>query len=212
MSDNNNDENNNGTDAKKTLSLSGAGLSKGTVKQNFSHGRSKSVVVETRKRKIVMPGDKPVAVAVPVAPAPAAPASTPVQAKAPVTQARAPIAPASPRRPKPRPIQIQGGLSKNEMAARTRALALANARQEEDRIKAEADAKKQADLTHAVKRTTKRLDAAKKKKINATKIKTKQKRVKKRLLHLPRLLLLILTRLKNQHATIQIKRLIKQKN
>lgn len=135
MSDNNNDENNSGTEAKKTLSLSGAGLSKGTVKQNFSHGRSKSVVVETRKRKIVMPGEKP---AEPIAaPKPA----TPAVAKPAARPALAPDKPA----PK-RPIQIQGGLSKNEMAARTRALAEANARQAEDKIKAEAEAKKHADL------------------------------------------------------------------
>jgi translation initiation factor IF-2 len=31
----------------------------GTVRQNMSHGRSKQVVVETKKRKITMPGDKP---------------------------------------------------------------------------------------------------------------------------------------------------------
>lgn len=128
MSDNNNDENNSSTEAKKTLSLPSAGLSKGTVKQNFSHGRSKSVVVETRKRRIVMPGDKPAAPAV-VKPTPTAPTAAPVAPK-----------------PRPKPIQIQGGLSKNEMAARTRALAEANARQEDDRIKSEADAKKQADL------------------------------------------------------------------
>lgn len=127
MSDNNNDKNNSSTETKKTLSLSGAGLSKGTVKQSFSHGRSKSVVVETRKRRITMPGDKPAA---PVtAPKPAAAAPTYVKPK-----------------PALKPAPIQGGLSKNEMAARTRALAEANARQEEDRIKAEADAKKQADL------------------------------------------------------------------
>mgnify|MGYP000925275920 FL=1 len=33
----------------------------GTVKQSFSHGRSKQVVVETKKKRVVVvtPGDKP---------------------------------------------------------------------------------------------------------------------------------------------------------
>jgi translation initiation factor IF-2 len=41
---------------KRTLSLK---PSTGTVRQSFSHGRSNSVVVEKRKRRIVMPGDSP---------------------------------------------------------------------------------------------------------------------------------------------------------
>ena len=40
----------------KTLGLKGGGLSHGTVRQKFSHGRTKSVVVETRKRRITKPG------------------------------------------------------------------------------------------------------------------------------------------------------------
>ncbi|MCP4185830.1 MAG: hypothetical protein GY761_21420, partial [Hyphomicrobiales bacterium] len=42
---------------KKTLTLKNSGVSQGTVRQNFSHGRSKSVVVETRKRRITLPGE-----------------------------------------------------------------------------------------------------------------------------------------------------------
>ena len=41
---------------KKTLTLKRPGLEQGTVRQNFSHGRTKSVVVET-KRKFVKPGE-----------------------------------------------------------------------------------------------------------------------------------------------------------
>ncbi|MFK7901670.1 MAG: translation initiation factor IF-2 [Nitratireductor sp.] len=130
MSDNNNDENNNGTEPKKTLSLSGAGLNKGTVKQSFAHGRSKSVVVETRKKRFSKPGEKPAPSAAPAAPAAATPA---------------PAAPAVPA-PKPTPAPVQGGLSKNEMAARQRALEEANSRQAEDQAKAAAEAAKQADL------------------------------------------------------------------
>jgi translation initiation factor IF-2 len=52
--------------AKRTLSLK---PSSGTVRQSFSHGRSNSVVVEKRKRRIVMPGDAPAAPAAPAEPA-----------------------------------------------------------------------------------------------------------------------------------------------
>ncbi|MEO0384707.1 MAG: translation initiation factor IF-2 [Pseudomonadota bacterium] len=43
-----------GASGKRTLSLK---PSSGTVRQSFSHGRSNSVVVEKRKRRIVMPGE-----------------------------------------------------------------------------------------------------------------------------------------------------------
>ena len=43
---------------KKTLTLKRPGIEQSTVRQNFSHGRTKSVVVET-KRKFVKPGEKP---------------------------------------------------------------------------------------------------------------------------------------------------------
>ncbi len=41
---------------KRTISLRG-GPTQGTVRQKFSHGRSNAVVVETKKRRIVRPGD-----------------------------------------------------------------------------------------------------------------------------------------------------------
>ncbi|MEM1288744.1 MAG: translation initiation factor IF-2 [Pseudomonadota bacterium] len=45
-----------GNAGKRTLSLKPA---TGTVRQSFSHGRSNSVVVEKRKRRIVVPGSEP---------------------------------------------------------------------------------------------------------------------------------------------------------
>ena len=65
---------------KKTLTLKRPGVEQSTVRQNFSHGRTKSVVVET-KRKFVKPGEKSEAASV-FAPKPA---PAPVPAK-PVTQ------------------------------------------------------------------------------------------------------------------------------
>ncbi|MGO4836710.1 translation initiation factor IF-2 associated domain-containing protein, partial [Rhizobiaceae sp. 2RAB30] len=43
---------------KKTLTLKRPGIEQGTVRQSFSHGRSKAVVVETKKRKFSMPGER----------------------------------------------------------------------------------------------------------------------------------------------------------
>ena len=53
---NNNNSNGNGPSEKKTLSL-GKSVGQGTVRQSFSHGRSKPVVVEKRKRRFTAPGE-----------------------------------------------------------------------------------------------------------------------------------------------------------
>ncbi len=42
------------SDGKKPLGLGGAPRS-GQVKQSFSHGRTKSVVVETKRKRVVVP-------------------------------------------------------------------------------------------------------------------------------------------------------------
>ena len=73
------DDNNNGRNSAPpggrqplTLKPRGAGsVSAGTVKQSFSHGRTKNVVVETKSRKRVVPGP-----AAPVTGANGAPAPT----------------------------------------------------------------------------------------------------------------------------------------
>src|SRR5690349_14675349 len=73
---------------KKTLTLKRPGVEQSTVRQNFSHGRTKSVVVET-KRKFVKPGEKAEAPSVfAPKPAPAAPAK-PVAQEAPKAAAPA---------------------------------------------------------------------------------------------------------------------------
>lgn len=56
MSDMESDDKKSGGPAR-TLSLKGGG-GKGVVRQNLSHGRSKQVVVETRKRKFLTPAEK----------------------------------------------------------------------------------------------------------------------------------------------------------
>ena len=46
-----------GSDGKggKTLGLRGGGTEKSHVRQSFSHGRSKSVVVETKRKRVIVP-------------------------------------------------------------------------------------------------------------------------------------------------------------
>ncbi|WP_373354869.1 translation initiation factor IF-2 [Pseudoroseicyclus sp. CXY001] len=43
------------TDGKKPLGLRGSGSRPGNVKQSFSHGRTKNVVVETKRKRVVVP-------------------------------------------------------------------------------------------------------------------------------------------------------------
>ncbi|WCS23391.1 translation initiation factor IF-2 [Methylobacterium sp. NMS14P] len=97
----------------------------GTVRQSFSHGRSKQVVVETVKRRVI-------------GAAPAAPAREPAPAPRPAA--------AAPTAPPPRPAQraasgvVLRTLSEQESAARAAALADAQRREAEARQKAEAEA------------------------------------------------------------------------
>jgi translation initiation factor IF-2 len=78
------DDNTLTVNTKKTLSLKPAGVTQGIVRQNFSHGRTKQVVVETKKRKFSMPGDRPEPAPAPVlAPRPPQPAPAPAPTAAP---------------------------------------------------------------------------------------------------------------------------------
>ena len=135
------DDNTLSVNPKKTLTLKRPGLETGTVRQNFSHGRTKSVVVETKKRKFSMPGDKPEPVAASVfSPKPQPVAPTPVvAAPAPVVVQEAP-------KPQP-PVAERSGmvlkeLSAGELEARRRALQGSHARESEDRQRALDEAKR----------------------------------------------------------------------
>jgi len=123
---------------KKTLTLKRPGIEQSTVRQNFSHGRTKSVVVET-KRKFVKPGDKPEPVAVQEA---FKPRPAPVQSAPPVQPQPQPrVEP--PRPPQPdRSGLVLNDLSRGEMEARRRALEGATAREMEDRQRANEIAKR----------------------------------------------------------------------
>jgi translation initiation factor IF-2 len=128
---------------KKTLTLKRPGLEQGTVRQNFSHGRTKSVVVETKKRKFSLPGDKPEPAAPSVfTPKPAAQAAPAVQ--------EAPKA--APPPPPERSGMVLNELSRGEMEARRKALEGSKAREVEDRQRAAEDAKRRADEEERRKR------------------------------------------------------------
>ncbi|MFN3509396.1 MAG: translation initiation factor IF-2 [Allorhizobium sp.] len=144
---------------KKTLTLKPSGMSQGTVRQDMGRGRTKSVVVETVKRRTTRPLDeKPITpIAAPAARAPeaAAPAPqaprTPAQPSAPATRVHQPVPqqqrPQPPRQPERPRGAVLHDLSAGEMEARRRALMEAQAREveeakqraiDEERRKAEA--------------------------------------------------------------------------
>ena len=100
------------SDGKKPLGISRPG----SVKQSFSHGRTKSVVVETKRKRVVVP--KPAAAAKPTG--------------------------AAPVRPGGDPSKRPAGISDVEMARRMKALQAAKAREAEDAAKREADEKARA--------------------------------------------------------------------
>ena len=121
----------------------------GHVRQSFSHGRSKPVVVEKRKKRtIASPAggtDETVAETVAAAATPAAARQTVQPA------ARGTAAVTQPVR-KPGPAAPARNLSDDERDARVKALSAARAREAEDRIRAEEDNKRRALLDAQLKR------------------------------------------------------------
>ncbi|MCS0502446.1 translation initiation factor IF-2 [Ancylobacter mangrovi] len=138
----------------KTLTLKRP-VEQGVVRQSFSHGRSKSVVVEKVKRRVVGPGDKPEAHAAPSsAPAsaqPAAPAPRPASGPSgrPLRTQPSPHANLSSPRPAPQGPRPGGvvlrSLTEEEARARTAALQDARIREAEERKRAEEEARRRAE-------------------------------------------------------------------
>ena len=106
-------------DGKKTLGVRGGGPRSGNVKQSFSHGRTKNVVVETKRKRVV----------VPKAGAGAAGKGTGSGSGSNAAAAAA----ANARRP--------GGISEAEMERRLKALQAAKAREVEEAAQREAEEK-----------------------------------------------------------------------
>ncbi|MCQ2005846.1 translation initiation factor IF-2 [Rhizobium sp. NRK18] len=154
---------------KKTLTLKPSGVSQGTVRQDMGRGRTKAVVVETRKRRIARPEDeKPVAA--PAAPAAAAPraaeAPQPRPPQPSVTQRynRPQGGPQQTRPPAPRPGNAPAGksLSAGEMEARRRALVEAQARDVEEAKQRAEDEKRrrEEEVRRAAERAAAEREAA----------------------------------------------------
>lgn len=146
MTDNNDDKTGSAA-GKKTLTLKPHGVSQGTVRQDMGRGRTKAVVVETKKRPFHRPKDER-----PITPVAAAPAARPVEQR--------PAQPQPSGRPAPQPQQhstrqeanqanrprvgvVLNQLSAGEIDARRRALAEAQIRDAEEAvIRAENEARR----------------------------------------------------------------------
>ena len=108
----------------KTLSLKRT-VDSGQVRQNFSHGRTKSVQVERKRKRMVAPGNA-------AAPSSATPSATePVETKAPKVKEQT-------------SENSLGGLSRQEQAARQAAVAEAKVRAAEEAIREKEEAEKRA--------------------------------------------------------------------
>ena len=123
MSDENENGRNNpgapGGRAPLTLKPRAGAVSSGTVKQSFSHGRSKTVVVETKRRRVDGP------------PVPAATGARPVfEAPKPRAPEPAPQAPRPAPAPSPSSSTANLNLSAEELRARQRVLEAAREQQE----------------------------------------------------------------------------------
>jgi translation initiation factor IF-2 len=110
----------------------------GVVRQSFSHGRTKPVVVEKVKRRVLGPAETKEA-AQPAAPE-RAPSAPPVSARAAQRQATAAAAAST----KPSGVVLRT-LTQEEQSARAHALADARLREAEERKIAEEDARRRAD-------------------------------------------------------------------
>ncbi|HEY1504922.1 MAG TPA: translation initiation factor IF-2 [Stellaceae bacterium] len=153
---------------KRPLSLGRTGgklelrkpIETGQVRQSFPHGRTKTVQVEVRKKRVVGPGEKP-------AEMPAAAA-----AAAPATAKPTTVAPAR------RPVVLPQGLTEEERAHRVRALkgAIADA---ETRRQADADREREEAARRAAEEAH-RLDEESKRKAVEEDSKRKTEEVDKR--------------------------------
>ncbi|MBC2857593.1 translation initiation factor IF-2 [Stappia sp. 28M-7] len=120
---------------RKTLGLKRSGVEQGTVRQSFSHGRTKAVVVEKKKRRVVLPGEggKPeVEVEAPRA-------AAPQQRRPDIEPQQVPRRRAEPAPQRPRGGNILRTLTEDEAAARQQALIEAQRRDAEDRKRREEE-------------------------------------------------------------------------
>ncbi|MBU2992270.1 translation initiation factor IF-2 [Octadecabacter sp. 1_MG-2023] len=135
------------SDGKKPLGIARPG----SVKQSFSHGRTKSVVVETKRKRVVVP--KP-------------------GASKPAGSGSAPLGGDPSKRP--------AGISDVEMERRMKALQAAKAREVEDAAKREADEKARAEERERRRAEIEAKERAEKEREEAVKAKQDEEERKKR--------------------------------
>jgi translation initiation factor IF-2 len=123
------------TPSKTTLSLKGRGVEQGVVRQSFSHGRTKAVVVEKVKSRVPTRAKADAPVAAPASPAAKRPTAL-GKAAAPAPAAQPAPAPA----PKPAGGLVLRSLTEEEQKARVHALNDARLREAEERKIAEEEA------------------------------------------------------------------------
>jgi translation initiation factor IF-2 len=131
----------------RTLSMKRPAVEQGRVRQNFSHGRSKTVAVEIKRKRTAVPGE---------------PAK--IESREPQTINLKPVSP----RPEPkreeslaRPGMVLRTLTDDEKEARERALADARLREAEERKRAEDDAKRRLQHDEVERREREAADARK---------------------------------------------------
>ena len=151
----------------RTLSLRRTTTETGRVRQNFSHGRSKTVVVETKRKRVIGAPGKPAAEASPAAKAaPTAPKETaapaPVEADDDKTSASA---------------MVLRTLTEDEKEARGRALVLAREREVEEKEKAKEEAKLRAER-EAQEKIEAEAEAAREAEREAKRLADEEKRLK----------------------------------
>jgi len=116
----------------------------GQVKQSFSHGRSKTVAVEVRKKRVIMPG---------AAPEPAkAEAAAPAAARAPLSAASPAAAPEAAEPARRVVVAIPRALTADERAGRLRAV--------QDAQKADVEARHRATIVEEDRRREEEAHAA----------------------------------------------------
>ena len=103
------------SDEKKPLGIRGGGPKAGNVKQSFSHGRTKSVVVETKRKRIIVPKSTPQ-----------------ITSKSPVSKSA------------PSPSKRPSGITDAEMERRLNALKVAKEYEKEEAARREQKEKDQA--------------------------------------------------------------------
>src|SRR3984957_4205931 len=134
-----------GAAPSKTLHLKRP-VEQGVVRQSFSHGRSKAVVVEkVVERRVPGSGEAPAREAAPVAPVVLrSPTVAPVAPRGPTSQAATAKAALTPT-PPPKTGVVLHTLTEEQREARAKALVGARAREDEDRRRQEAEAKLRAE-------------------------------------------------------------------